>query len=185
MLNDEAYSDEEAIKILSALSIEPYIKQHQTLNTLYSGSVSSLRIVTICRNYDVSVYSTIIRVGSEGSHATGMHQGAILIGIDEHGTLCTLGHKKKKPNFGKFTHHPDTGIEFKGFQLPMWSEVIQLAKNAHSVLSDIPTIGWDIAITESGPIIIEANSQWGIAMTQYASPQKAMFDKYFNQQIKQ
>ena len=180
VLNNEAYSDEEAYKILSDLTIEPYLKQHHKLNELYAQAISSIRIVTICRNNEITVYSRVIRIGSEGSHATSMALGAIAVEIDNNGTLCSLGHKSKKPNFGKFTHHPDTGIQFQGFQLPMWPEVIKLAKDAHTVLDDIPSIGWDIAITENGPIIMEANNQWSISMAQCNSPHKALFDRYFS-----
>lgn len=181
LLNGQEYSTEEAFKKLANLSIEPYIKQHPLMDELYPHAVNTIRVVTIARNNTITVYATVIMIGSEGSHVSGIPSGGIVVEVNEQGLLCSLGHKSKKPGFGKFTHHPDTGIKFDGFQLPMWKEVIKLAKDAHTVLSDIPTIGWDIAITETGPIIVEANQNWGCCVFEYVSDtHKPLFDKYFS-----
>lgn len=56
--------------------------------------------------------------------------------------------------------HPETGIPFAGFSLPYWSEAIALARTAQRFFPELPTLGWDIALTEDGPIIIEANARW-------------------------
>jgi len=60
----------------------------------------------------------------------------------------------------KIEHHPVTGIRFDGFRLPWWSEAIELAKTGQRCFSGLPTLGWDIALTENGPRIIEANASW-------------------------
>ncbi len=56
--------------------------------------------------------------------------------------------------------HPDTGIGLDGFRLPYWSEAIELVKAGQRCFPKLPTLGWDIALTENGPIIIEANARW-------------------------
>lgn len=103
-----------------------------------------------------------------------------MVGLDENGCICTPGHKSKKPHFGKYTHHPDTGVKLQGFRLPMWDKVKQLAMDAHAVLSDIDSIGWDIAITPTGPIIVEANCAWGTVVAQYVfDNHKEAYLRYF------
>lgn len=180
LLNKQHFCDEEAYKKLQNLSIEPYIEQHPSLNALYPDALNTVRVVTICREKNVTIYYSVIMIGSEGSHVSGIPLGGIVVNVDNSGMLCSLGHKSKKPHFGKLTHHPDTGMKLQGFQLPMWGEVIQLAKEAHMALQDIPSIGWDIAITPTGPIIIEANNGWGSVVPQYVSDShKPLFDRYF------
>jgi hypothetical protein len=60
----------------------------------------------------------------------------------------------------RIANHPRTGLVFDGFRLPYWQEAIDLVKTAQRKFSMLPTLGWDIALTADGPIIIEANSRW-------------------------
>jgi hypothetical protein len=71
-------------------------------------------------------------------------------------------------NDGKLTHvvgtgslkspaHPTTGILFDGFRLPFWEESCQLARDSAQKFAPVGTIGWDVAIGEKGPVIIEGN----------------------------
>lgn len=54
--------------------------------------------------------------------------------------------------------HPVTGVEVKGRIVPCWDAVAALAKRAHRVTRDRILVGWDIAITPSGPLLLEGNS---------------------------
>lgn len=56
--------------------------------------------------------------------------------------------------------HPKTGVCFDRFHLPMWPQVCQLVKVVAPKFLPIRTIGWDIALTETGPFIVEANIWW-------------------------
>jgi len=56
--------------------------------------------------------------------------------------------------------HPETGTPFDGFRLPRWSEAIALASSAQRSFPQLPTLGWDMALTDDGPRIIEANARW-------------------------
>ncbi|MGH6892554.1 MAG: sugar-transfer associated ATP-grasp domain-containing protein, partial [Dongiaceae bacterium] len=53
--------------------------------------------------------------------------------------------------------HPVTGARIEGRTLPYWSEVVDLACRAQTAFSDRPFVGWDIAILDSGPCLIEGN----------------------------
>ena len=47
-----------------------------------------------------------------------------------------------------------------GFQVPFWSETLELVKAAALVNTDNRSIGWDVAITNDGPELIEGNHDW-------------------------
>ena len=106
--------------------------------------------------------------------------GGLAIGIDATtGTLSKYGFYK--PGFGtKSTSHPTTKVEFDGYEIPYIKEAISLAKKFHSYLNDIHSIGWDIAITENGPLIIEGNDNWEVSLVQICTHglQKE-FEEYF------
>lgn len=57
--------------------------------------------------------------------------------------------------------HPKTGVAFAGFRLPFWPQACGLVEEAASRLVPLQTLGWDVAFTPNGPVIIEANSAWG------------------------
>ena len=46
----------------------------------------------------------------------------------------------------------------EGRSLPFWEEVKSVAVRAHRAFNDRKLIGWDIAILDSGPIVVEGNS---------------------------
>jgi hypothetical protein len=57
--------------------------------------------------------------------------------------------------------HPDTGERFSGLALPFYREAVEVAVKAQGALSQLRTLGFDVAITERGVSIIEANTWWG------------------------
>ena len=72
-----------------------------------------------------------------------------------------------KPPFGlKSDHHPDSGVYFSGFKIPMYKEAVELVVKAHKALYGIHSIGWDVAFTIDGPILIEGNDNWAISLMQ-------------------
>ena len=69
---------------------------------------------------------------------------------------------KHDSGFGlqEFAEHPRTGITFNDFTLPYWQETKVLAEEAALKFLPLRTIGWDIAITQDGPSVIEGNVWW-------------------------
>jgi hypothetical protein len=45
-----------------------------------------------------------------------------------------------------------------GHPLPCWPEAVALAERALDAARRVPLIGWDVAITDDGPVLIEANA---------------------------
>lgn len=56
--------------------------------------------------------------------------------------------------------HPDTNLCFEGFKLPFWKKTCDLVTEVAPKFLPLRTIGWDIALTSEGPIIVEGNSLW-------------------------
>ena len=54
--------------------------------------------------------------------------------------------------------HPQTGIAIDGVQLPHWEQTVKLVRRAARTFAMLRTIGWDIAVTPAGPVIVEGNS---------------------------
>jgi hypothetical protein len=60
------------------------------------------------------------------------------------------------------TSHPETGVRFEGFEIPFFERAVSLATELHRFFYGLATIGWDIAITPTGPAFIEGNNGWEI-----------------------
>lgn len=59
----------------------------------------------------------------------------------------------------RYTHHPFTGHPVQGVILPYWPEVKATALAVHRQLAmDRFVVGWDIAVTPTGPRVLEGNA---------------------------
>lgn len=146
--------------------VQDEIKQHPILNKIYSGSVNTIRVVTIKVGKEYELLGAALRCGNG---ATGMVDnicsggGAVL--IDDKGYLRKYA---REFNFSKTTTtcHPDSGFVFENQQVPYYKEAIALCCRAHRFFYGLESVGWDVAITENGPTILEANGLWGAALMQ-------------------
>ena len=53
--------------------------------------------------------------------------------------------------------HPVSGAQIVGTALPLWEETLRIACDAHAVFPEFGICGFDIAVTETGPKILECN----------------------------
>ena len=146
--------------------IQERLRQHHALSQLYSESVNTLRIVTVRMRNEVIVLSSVFRMGTNGNARDNWCSGGIAVGVDiENGILKKNGYLN--PRYGrKVTCHPNTNISFEGFKIPYYHNAVEAAKQLHLFFYGLHSIGWDIAITEDGPVFIEGNDDWGIRVIQ-------------------
>ena len=78
--------------------------------------------------------------------------------------------------------HPDSGIVFSELLIPYLAESIELAKSAHRWMPYMYSIGWDVAITPNGPLLLEGNDDWGATTAMWVMPDfKARFYQMMGQ----
>jgi hypothetical protein len=56
--------------------------------------------------------------------------------------------------------HPVSGRRLAGAMLPLWSATCDLAHQAARFALPARAIGWDLAITNAGPVVVEGNVFW-------------------------
>jgi hypothetical protein len=87
-----------------------------------------------------------------------LHAGGIAANVTlETGELSRATDLGSRSRRGWLSVHPDTGGLIENRVLPHWEETKQLAISAHREFTDRVVIGWDVAILEDGPIVIEGN----------------------------
>jgi len=90
-----------------------------------------------------------------GWHSKREHAARIDLASGRLGPMCN--DKDLEPGCWS-DHHPVTGAPATGRILPAWPDIRVLAVGAHQVFSDRMLVGWDIALTPTGAVILEGNS---------------------------
>lgn len=83
--------------------------------------------------------------------------GSLLADLDlDDGTVktCLRG---TGPGAEMLTEHPVSGELLVGTALPFWSETLKIAVDAHAVFPEFGVCGFDIAVTDEGPKVLECN----------------------------
>jgi len=148
--------------------IQNYVYQHKDIAKLNESSLNTVRIISVRFNEKTSFLGAMLRIGVDKNQVVdNASSGGTFVGIDiETGKLKEYGHFFDGE---KTKSHPSSKITYKDYQIPYWKEVKDLIKKLHPFMYGMPSIGWDIAITEKGPVIIEINADWGTKGLQTAN----------------
>lgn len=152
-----------------AMLVQEVMRAHDDLKELAINVLTSCRIMSAKNETG----------GFEATHAVfksstkpeaivdNFHKGGIVSRVDmktgELGPASDAGIGRPCVWYEK---HPLTGAAIKGRILPQWGLTLDLVCRAHAAFPDRITIGWDVAITDRGPVIIEGNVQSGCDMIQ-------------------
>lgn len=164
--------------------LEHSLPQHEAMAKLHPASVNTLRIVTDLVKDDVKIAYIMVKIGRGGGCCDNTGQGGMLCRVDEKtGKIRSVA---TDDYFNIFECHPDTGVKFEGYAIPMLSEAIALAKQAAKEIPQMRHIGWDIGITPDGPAIIEGNEYPGTDLCQLAPhyPEKRGLWPYYKDILK-
>ena len=159
--------------------LEHVMPQHPDMARLHPQSVNTMRILTDLVNGEVTIAYVVVKMGRGDGVCDNSGQGGILCRVDtETGKICSPA---TDDYFHVYDRHPDTGIEFVGYQIPCFREAIELAKKAAHEIPQIGHVGWDMAITPDGPGIIEGNDFPGTDLCQLAPhyPEKCGLWPYY------
>jgi putative polysaccharide biosynthesis protein len=143
--------------------VQPRLLNHGDIRDLSNGALTTVRVMT-CRNErgEHEVTNAAFRM-AQGANTVvdNFHAGGILAKVDiGTGVLgrATDGAMALGPGTGWCERHPDTGGQILGRRLPLWPQVLDLARRAHATaFADHVVIGWDIAILDDGPRLVEGN----------------------------
>jgi len=138
--------------------LEEWIEQHRDLDKVYSQAINCLRIITFCKNDTVKFLAGGVTWGNGKKIANASASGIVSPVNFETGVL-------EKPaadfNGGCYKQHPITNAELVGLQLPYWNEIKDMLTHAAKEIPQVAYVGWDIAITPDGPVLIEGNTTPG------------------------
>lgn len=143
--------------------IEEFIPQHPVLSAIYPHVVNTIRLHTLRTEDGIKiVFIPELYIPSGGERDT-IHTANIrykvFIDIDT-GRLWDKAFSVDGLEVVRYgeAYHPDTGTTFGDICIPFWKEAKAMVIDAASFIPELSFIGWDVAISPDGPVIIEGNA---------------------------
>lgn len=138
-------------------TIEDNIKQHPAMSKLYPNAVNSLRVITVLDSKNIP--HCIYMVQKMGLNGSIIDNNCLFTPVDiETGKIKYPAHSGDTTKGIIYEEHPNTHIKLVGYQIPFAKEAAELCLKAALVVPQVRYVGWDVAITENGPVIIEGNN---------------------------
>jgi hypothetical protein len=145
------------------------LSSHRDLAAAIGERLATVRIVTIATTNEPKVFRAAWKLPAGGNIADNYwRSGNLLAGVDlETGRVrqvCSgTGFELRN-----VTHHPDTGANLIGLTIPNWSDLKAVAIEGARLLRHFALVGWDIASTDNGAVIVEANESADMMLSQIA-----------------
>ena len=162
--NKEEYFNN-AIK--NRIFLEELVKQHPDMNKLCEKSVNTMRIMTFNDHGKSRIIWMGLRVGNGINSIDNFHAKGMAVNIDIN-TGKLVGNAIDK-DLNEYEEHPFTHVKFDGFQIPCFEEAKKMVLEASLRSDKILVVGWDVAISDKGPVIIEGNRRPGFDIVQVLS----------------
>ena len=161
--------------------LEHVLPQHEDMARLHPSSVNTMRILTDLVDGQVHIAYITVKMGRGSGVCDNSGQGGILCRVDPQSGMIIS--PATDDYFNVYEKHPDTGIVLQGYQLPMVDRAVAMAKEAALVFPQVGHVGWDMAITPTGPAIIEGNEFPGTDLCQLAPfyPEKCGLWPYYKE----
>lgn len=144
--------------------VEEVLHQHAKLNELCPACINTIRVMTANTDGNPRIFFAALRIGNGEEMVDNFHNGGMGVAVDVETGI--LRGKSVDMAARRLTRHPVTGMAFEGFALPCWQEVRTLVDKACRMQPEIRVVGWDVALTPDGPVLVEGNRRPGFDLPQ-------------------
>jgi len=162
--------------------LESFVQQANELQAMSPSGLNTVRIFTqLTQNDEVVLLGSRLRI-TINSNVDNMASGNMAAVIDESNGIVVSEGVFSDITKENCQTHPVTGMKIIGFQVPFWKETIDMVKQAALLEKSNRSIGWDVAITNQGPELIEGNHNWCKLLWQLPAQQglKHLIEPYNN-----
>ncbi len=154
---DDANAEFEKVVELGEAMVEELIAQSPETAKFHPSSVNTVRMpVLIDVEGAPRVFHPFFRIGRGGSSVDNAGAGGVFAGVDPMTGVCSSLAVDEVAK--TYALHPDSGLSIPGFAIPRWDEAVELAKRLTVEAEGYRFIGWDLALTEGGWVVVEGNS---------------------------
>lgn len=136
--------------------VEDAICQHEKMSLLCSSSVNTIRMVTVLKDEEPIFMYSVLRIGNGKGDVDNISSGGMYTAVDENGVVTKPAFCDKQLKY--FDVHPVSNEKIIGFEIPYFKEAVEMCKKAALVEKRMGYVGWDVAITNNGPVLVEGNN---------------------------
>jgi hypothetical protein len=143
------------------------------------GRVSTVRVILIFRDGEPKILHTVWKVPAARNMADNFwRDGNRLAAIDgDTGQVQrVVGHQDGVPQ--ELDPHSPPAAELLGRLLPDWEAVVDLCLRGAQLFSPLRFQSWDIALTASGPVVVELNPGSAFNLSQLATGRGFLTDEF-------
>ena len=147
---------EELTRVYSNRSflIEDLVVQCAEMARPHPSSINTVRITTLLLNDRVELIHPFVRFGQGNAIVDNGGAGGIICPLDPE-TGQTI--EARDEHYRRYDRHPQSNLPLIGFQIPRWEEAKKLARELALIVPDCRYVGWDLALTDDGWLVIEGN----------------------------
>jgi len=132
------------------------LTNHPEIHDLSAGALSTLRMHTMLNERGEAEHLfSMFRMSQFRQRIIDTSDG-IAASVDP--VTGLLGMASNSSHMARwYDRHPFTNARITGRRVPFWQDALKLAVSTHQALASPYVVGWDIAVTDRGPVILEAN----------------------------
>ncbi|MET8749406.1 sugar-transfer associated ATP-grasp domain-containing protein [Streptomyces sp. NPDC004667] len=143
--------------------VEQHVPQHPDLDVLNPYVLNTFRVITLLREGVAEVLYVMLKLGGAEGITDNSAAGGMQIRVHTDGRLDRHGYDRY---LNAHTRHGVSSVPFSEHRISRMTEVWELAARCARLFPQVPFIGWDIALTPEGPVVIEGNSSPSLAHIQ-------------------
>ena len=163
---------------------QSFLTPHPAIAAVCGDRPATVRIVTLASEGEPKIFRACWKIPTGSNVADNYWRpGNLLAQID-----LTSGRVQRVTSgtgldLVEHTHHPDTNAPLVGMAMPSWTRLSQTAVDAARLMRHMPLIGWDMALIQTGPVIVEMNEKPDFFLNQLADG-RGILDEEFTTFIK-
>jgi Sugar-transfer associated ATP-grasp len=151
------------------LLVQPLLKNHASISDLALDSLIAIRVVTCVNEINqIEITHGMLRVLPELEPKwRDIADEEIAAPIDlATGVMGALSGDRMFTTHIRHSRHPVTRAAVEGRTLFAWPSICELARRTHTAFPHRLFIGWDIALTPDGPVVLEGNTNFDVMLLQ-------------------
>lgn len=163
------------------LIVQRRVINHPALGPVSNGALSTIRLLTCLDQQGTpEIIGAACRMAvGDNRTVDNLHAGGIASHVDlGSGELSRATDLGLSARVGWHDVHPDTRAVITGRILPDWPAVRALALRAHAAFQPHIFVGWDIALLEEGPCLIEGNGAPDVDLMQRHASEGMMTGRF-------
>lgn len=145
------------------LLVEEAIIQSDDLNEINPSVVNSFRIITLYKDGEVYLVNNALRINQDDSEVIGCTND-LYFSLGEDGKIDS---NVIDDYANIYDVHPMTGKKFSDVKIKGVKEAFDMCKEAALKIPQVRYIGWDVAFSKNGPVIVEGNEYPGYGLVQF------------------